>query len=376
MRKIAYIANSRVPSRAANTVHVLNMAAALAGQGGKVLLLARGEPADAGILFDDFGLDPSVDLALLPLGRPGLRDKLRFVMHVRRELARNGIDFAYGRSIYGLLFGVPPTIPLACDLHAWPASRKRQIIESLLFRRSNFSFATCITQALADKYASTYPDIRDRLVVAPCAANLPERVLPDEPRQPNGRPLRVYYVGHLYPGRGIDLILALAMLEPDLQFHIVGGEDSDIAEWAAQASSNVIFHGYVRPAGLAAHYAKADICIAPLQRQVAVAGGRGDTSPWMSPMKLFEYMAFGKPVIVSDLPVIHEVVAPGIDGLLCPPEDVTAWQRAIRLLHGDRKLRERLGEAARRKVSEQHTWARRAARILAEFESRASGGKT
>lgn len=371
MRKIAYVANSRIPSRAANTVHVLNMSSAFASNGHEVTLVARGRPTAAATkLFEDYGLDCRFDLALLPVTRPAFLDRLRFLRHIRRTFARATFDFAYGRSGYGLLAGVPRSVPFAYDLHIFPAGRMQRLLEALLFRRPNFLFATAITRALADKYVLVYPHLRDRILVAPCAATLPPPVPADEARDPG--PPRVYYVGHLYEGRGIDLIVGVARLEPDIEFHIVGGEDSDIAFWRAEAPGNVIFHGYVKPSELTAHYHRADLCIAPHQAKVAPAGG-GDIAPWMSPMKIFEYMAHAKPIVAADLPVIREVVTSGAEGILCPPGDMGAWREAIRSLANDAQLRAKLGKAGRRKLELHYTWERRARSIL-EFAERMMSG--
>lgn len=367
--RIAYVASSRIPSRAANTVHVLNMCAAFTEEGHPVTLIARGDNSRAATVFDDYALPSRFELELLPLTSPGVLDRLRFLRFVRRAFAKRPFDFAYGRSAYGLLGGVPIDIPFAIDLHVFPASARQRWLEALLFRRRNFLFATAITHAVAAKYTSVYPHLRDRILVAPCAASPAE--VTDGPREPG--PFRVYYVGHLYQGRGIDLILEIALGQPDIEFHIVGGEDSDIAFWSAQAPPNVRFHGYVKPAELSTHYRRADVCIAPHGRVVAVAGGGGDIAPWMSPMKIFEYFAHNKAVIAADLPAIREVLVSGIEGLLCPPGDVEAWSAAIRLLSLDAELRDRLGGAAKGRLKREFTWSQRALRIVEAARSQWPG---
>jgi glycosyltransferase involved in cell wall biosynthesis len=358
--QLAYVANSRIPSRAANTVHVLNMSAGFAEEGHSVSLIARGDRSVGPALFEDFSLATRFDVKLLPVTSPAFLDRLRFIRHVRRSLTERPFDFVYGRSCYGLLAGVPWEVPFAYDLHIFPASPLQRRLEALLFRRPNFLFATAITGAIADKYRSTYPHLRDRILVAPCAAAPVQRAT--SRRQPG--PTRVYYVGHLYQGRGIDLILEVARAAADIEFHILGGEEADIRFWGARASENIVFHGYVKPAELPAHYQRADLCIAPHGATVTIAGGGGDIAPWMSPMKIFEYMAHGKALIAADLPALREIVSPGVDGLLCPPGDPEAWLGAIRALSDDAALRSRLGDAARQKLEEHHTWQGRARAIL------------
>lgn len=366
--RLAYVANSKIPSRQANTTHVLNMSAAFAEAGAAVTLIARGDQRDAVKVFDDFALPTRFGIRLQPFLVPWALDRLMFVRHVRRALARNPIDFVYGRSCYGLLGGVPRGVPFAYDVHAFPETRRHRQLEERLFRRANLAFVTAISRALAERYADAYPSLRGRIRLAPCAARIPECSALGLGAREDG-PLRVYYVGHLYPGRGVDLIVELARLEPQIEFHIVGGEDADIAAWSARTPPNLRLHGYVRPSDLPAHYRRADVCIAPHARKVAAAGG-GDISAWMSPMKLFEYMANAKAIVAADLPAIREIIASETDGLLCPPDDVGSWRSALRKLRDDTVLRERLGRAARDRAVACFSWEHRARSILqfaAEF---------
>jgi glycosyltransferase involved in cell wall biosynthesis len=366
--RIAYVANSHIPSRAANTVHVLNMSSAFRGVGAEVSLIARAGGGGEEDVLKEFGLDQSIHLELAPKRRLPFLDKIAFVHFVRTALRRRPVEFAYGRSSYGLLLGVPRSVPVAYEMHTHYPSGRLHRIEARLFRQPNFLFATAISRALAAQYESDHPVLRGRILVAPCAATL--AAPPVAAAAPaSGRPLRVYYVGHLYPGKGAEVVLAAAERMPDVDFHIVGGDDADIAALSARAPSNVTFHGYVAPAGLAAHFAAADVCVAPYQERVAAAGGRGDIGRWMSPMKVFEYMAYGKPIVASDLPVLREVLMPEVNALLCPPNQIEDWCNAIARLRDDPALRKKLADAGRRDVEEKYNWHARAGVILGHARS-------
>src|SRR5690606_20775807 len=102
--------------------------------------------------------------------------------------------------------------------------------------------------------------------------------------------------------------------------------------------------------------------LAPYQAHVQTAGG-GDTAAWMSPIKLFEYMAAGKPILCSDLPVLREIIEDGRNGLLLPVDDVKAWAAALRGLLNAPAERRRLGTAAHIDLLARHTWLERARRI-------------
>lgn len=181
--------------------------------------------------------------------------------------------------------------------------------------------------------------------------------------------LKVGYVGHLYQGRGINLLIELARRCSWLHIHIVGGEPEDVQYWeqASRDLDNVTLHGYVKPAETAAYRRMCDVLVAPYQQVVQVAGKQIDTSKWMSPLKIFEYMATGKAVVCSDLPVLREVLRDGENALLCRPDDVDGWCEAMERLRADVDLRRLLGERAYRDYVEKYTWEQRAARLLSAF---------
>ena len=79
---------------------------------------------------------------------------------------------------------------------------------------------------------------------------------------------------------------------------------------------------------------------------------------------MFEYMAYGKTIVASDLPVLREVLQDGVTAVMVPPEDINAWAMALRALVQDRALMSRLGLAARRLLEKEYTWERRVVRVL------------
>src|SRR5690606_19941153 len=103
-------------------------------------------------------------------------------------------------------------------------------------------------------------------------------------------------------------------------------------------------------------------------QKVSVDGG-GDTTRWMSPMKIFEYMALGLPIVCSDLPVIREILSDGITALLVPPNDPDAWSAALVRLRDEAALAERIARNALQQQRTEFNWVSRAEAIL-EFSRR------
>jgi glycosyltransferase involved in cell wall biosynthesis len=190
---------------------------------------------------------------------------------------------------------------------------------------------------------------------------------PQDARQVLGLPDRFTagYTGHFYAGRGMSLMCEMAQAMPDIHFLWVGGEVEDVTLWrrrlAAQGVKNITLTGFIDNAVLPKYQAACDVLLMPYSRQISGSGG-GNSAEIASPMKMFEYMAAGRAIISSDLPVIHEVLSEQM-AVFCPPDECSAWVRALADLRGNPGKRQDIGLAARQAVSA-YTWQSRAEKAL------------
>jgi glycosyltransferase involved in cell wall biosynthesis len=77
---------------------------------------------------------------------------------------------------------------------------------------------------------------------------------------------------------------------------------------------------------------------------------------WLSPLKLYEYMASGNAIVASAVGQVANVIQDGGNGLLIPPGDATAMTAALKRLIGDPDLRAQLGTHAREYAVQKHSW--------------------
>jgi glycosyltransferase involved in cell wall biosynthesis len=161
------------------------------------------------------------------------------------------------------------------------------------------------------------------------------------------------------------MILEMARRVPEVAFLLVGGEPEEVTKLGDAVQSrglaNVVLTGFVPNAELPCYHAACDAFLMPYQRRVAASSG-GDIARYLSPMKLFEYMACGRPILCSDLPVLREVLNPE-NAVLLPPDDVEAWVNALESLKSDPLRRSTLEARALNEVKS-FTWERRAQHIL------------
>ena len=370
--KLAYLSNSIIPSREANSVHVMKMCQAFAKLGHNVTLVAPavkdGIEPDVTNLFAFYGVQQSFELRKLPWRNVKGRAWI-YGWEAARLASRSAVDAAFGRCLYSCAAAARLGIPTVWDAHMLNFLHRKS--DRLLFRwmiaAPAFKGMTTNCDSLRRCILDEIPQLTHRITVAHNGADaLPEDFTPSDLGN-EGR-LSVGYVGHLYPGKGLEIVREVAAMAPWADFHVVGGREDMVERLRGDPTlpKNLRLHGFVSPARAERLIAAFDVLLAPYQREVQIAGG-GETAAWMSPLKLFSYMAARKAILCSDLPVLREIIQDGRNGLLLPPNDPDSWVTALSRLSSDPTERKRLGTAAHADFLARHTWDQRATRVLGCF---------
>lgn len=179
-----------------------------------------------------------------------------------------------------------------------------------------------------------------------------ERFRPDiAPSRPS--PLfTVGFVGNFRPWHGLDVLADCMGRLQDTRLLAVGdGPERTMLETLKQAELT----GRVRNEDVPALLASMDVAVCPYPD---IAGF------YYSPLKLFEYMAAGVPVVASRIGQIPQIISQGQTGLLVPPGDPAALAEAIKRLKQDQGLSRRIAAAAREQAIAAHSWERVVERIL------------
>lgn len=231
----------------------------------------------------------------------------------------------------------------------------------------------CVSDIAKDHLMKNWDVPADKLVVLPNAVDV-KRFQPDPELGAQTRaslsltahPLLVF-VGSFYQWHDIATLLkAFAVVlktHPDARLILVG--DGTERERMTNLSVDlgiaqaVQFTGFVGREDVVRYVNAADIAVVPVPKM--------EREMWLSPMKLFEYMASGKAVVASAMGQVRDVVKDGGNGLLVPPGDESALAEAVNRLIEDVSLRERLGMQAREDAVRYHSWEQYLSRLEAVF---------
>jgi glycosyltransferase involved in cell wall biosynthesis len=374
--RIACIATSAVPSRTANSVQVMKVCQAFTQLGHEVCLWLPGRNPEISweALSHHYGLKGKFDVVWMRSIRSGRR--YDFCLRAVRAAKRWSAHLVYLWPLQAAAFSSMLGYPTILEVHDRPQGRLGPQLFRRALRGSGLQRLLPITAALEryleEKFRTTLDEPFS--IVSPMGVDL-ERYqdLPDSKGARSTLNLRetftVGYTGHLYPGRGIELLLELARLNPSVAFIWAGGEAAAIERWRKRLweadINNVQLLGFVPNDRLPLVHAACDAFLMPYARRISVSSG-GDTARFASPMKVFEYFAAKRAIISSDLPVLREVLNES-NALLVPPEDVDAWHNALQTLISDSTFRKKLAKQAG-KDADKYSWRNRAQNALAGLE--------
>lgn len=371
--KIVCISTSRIPSDTANSIQVMKACQALVQLGHTVHLLLPGQgAAHWEALAERYGLTSPFEITWMPANPIFKRNDFAWsaAAFARKDQADMIYTWAGQSAVFGLLF----KLPVLFEVHDLPTGHLGPLWFRAFLRLPGRKRLGIITRALYQALQHAFGPVPKReVVIAPNGVDLEQYAgLPDPAQARRSLSLpqapTVLCSGHLYAGRGVELFLELARRFPAASFVWVGGRPEDVAAYRSQAEraqlGNVRFTGFIAQQQLPQYQAAADILLMPYARTIAGSGG-GNSADICSPMKMFDYLAAGRAILTSDLPVFHEVLNPA-NAVFAPPEEAGAWAAALGQLLSDPGLRERLGAQARRDA-QAYTWRTRAERLLAGF---------
>ncbi len=386
--KIAYISHTRFPNEKAHGHQIARVCEALALLKHSVTLVAPGvhneisqDPKKYYHLKQDFPVEhlPTKDALLSPLV-PG-RFAMIFTMKsfrdaLKKHLIENKYDLLYTRSHHVLPALLRFKMPVVIELHAIPKRGTKKFIDLC----KQCKRVVALTSPMRDELVQLGVS-KAKIIVEGDAVDLDRfSKFPQSKKArhhfdvPDGIPV-VGYVGSLVTmdklEKGVDLLIKAMVNLKKTHHHafllVVGGPKDWSEKYRLQAihagltDDNMQFYGPVPHKLIPDAIAACDMCIYPVPKSKHKFFSR-DTSP----LKLFEYLAAGKPIICGDIPPVRDVVSKDCVQFV-EPGSVTSLGGALR----DAIDRPDAGKKRAKKgleVVKKYTWEKRMARILRELK--------
>ena len=395
MQRIVYISNARLPTEKAHGYQICKMCEAFASLGLSVKLMHpyRDNPLKGKSVFEYYGVRPIFEVCTLPNWDVVRLDRLLpdgwfaplFFLHsllwglyAARKAAREVADLYYTREATIAYWLTRMGLPTVYEAHVVPKGAQRWLLKRVA-RRQALRLVVALTSFIREGLVRMgFPE--EKVIVLPDGVdlalfeNLPTK---EECRRILGLPLErpiVGYIGRFQTmgkEKGIPELVEAMRYLPEIDgaeplLLCVGGPMDAVPAYLERA----------RQVGVPERRLKFVDRVPNTQVPLWMRACDVATIPWpwtefsayfTSPLKLFEYMGAGVPIVATDLPSLREVLRHGENAWLVRPSDPKALAEGIRRLLENPELAKRLSRQAREDVR-QYTWERRARAILQSVE--------
>lgn len=356
MRILVVATEILIPDRHGGSTHVGELVTHLREHGETLLLARRGSSGEG----------------LAPIGRPMPRlaalrqaSALANVPAALREAKKFAPDAIYERcTSYGLgavlsrALGVP-------------------LLTMILDQRYSWLSLLQAGRLVATRLDLVPTPVRHKAVKVSWGANA-ELFAPDldasetRARYDLGDDFVVGYSGSFRPWHGVDVLIdaAARLTDRKVRFLLVGDgplrDDLHAQVQRHGLADRFVFTGSLPYAEVPQVLAAADLCVAPfVPDRHGPSKARGFV---LDPLKVFEYLALGKPTITIDAANIRALFTHGEHLRLCPPGDVGALASAIGRVMDDPEPAKQEAAAGRARVLANHTWRAHATHLVELFE--------
>jgi glycosyltransferase involved in cell wall biosynthesis len=367
--KFAYIVNTGLTEGWAHSVQIMNMCKAFSETGAKVMLIIPNRSFLKEDPFEYYKIPKTFFIKKLPCIDLNVGSShpffywLRFISFYISAVVFvwfNHFDILYSRDLYSAPFF--PSIIL--ELHSFP--KNIAFVYKFIFSspKKIIALTSFIKKRLID--AGIF---ENKILVLQSGVDLSKFNNFSGNFEIKGLSQKDFVYGYIGTLRTMgmekgvaDGLRALTLLPPDYKFLVVGGEKYDVEFYKRISlefgvSDRVIFTGKVAYSDISKYAAKCDCFVAPFPENKHY-------NFYMSPLKIFEYMASKKSIIATSLPSIKEVLTDGENAILIPPDNPQVLANAIIRLKENPEFGKKIADQAFLDVSEKYTWKIRAEKII------------
>lgn len=374
--KLIYLANARIPTEKAHGIQIMKMCDAFVSAGVEVELVVakrHNNPLGKQSPFEYYGVPSHFSITKLPLidlASRGIKIKkisapvqnTSFAVSALVRLFSTKDAVIYSRDVFSLFLLSWLKKGLALELHSFP--KKWHGLYRVLLKR--LDHIVVITEQLKKEVVALGIDSSKILVAADgvdlklFTATDDKKTYREKLKLPQDKNI-IMYTGHLYGWKGVyTLAQASRELTDEELIVFVGGTTADqnkLSQFISDNSlKNILLISHKKPEKIPAYLHAADVLVLPNSAEKEIS------RLYTSPMKLFEYMAAGKPIVASDLPSLRDVLSEDIATLVTPDDPQELAQGILETLEDEEVSINKAAQA--REQAQQYSWQARAKKIL------------
>ena len=362
--KICYLANTGMPSTNASAIQIVKMCEAFSKLKNHVILITTN--VSSGNIFDFYNIKTKFEFKKIksfnkfPLG---FKFYLFSILSIMESLKFKP-DIYITRNFFTCLLLVLFKKKTILELHHGLKSESRII--RFIVKNSNFLNSKylvkliAITNHIKNHYSNKYSIKSDKIIILPSGSSIKENYK----YKIKKKKLNIGYFGSLYKSRGLDLIFKLALIDPKNNYYVYGNKKQAKISISKKVERNLYLNNYVSYKRISKILLNMDLLLMPYTSSITVAGDVGDITNFTSPLKLFDYLSVGRPIMCSNFNVLREVIADNKNAIFVKNyKSAFAWKKEItKLINMPTKMK--IISKNNYKLSKKYSHSVRALKIL------------
>ena len=332
--KFCYLSNNAVPSTVASSLQTVRVCEELSLAGNEVYLICPNSskinvsPQNFYNLKNSFNILKINRFKKFPLG---INYYIFSILSVIKSLKFKP-DIYITRNFFTVLILILFRKKIILELHHGIEIESR--ITQFLLRKFNFLRSKkiykflAITNNVKNYYIKKFKINQDKVKISPSCTSLKTKFFFRRKK----RRLNIGYFGSVYRSRGVDIILKLSKIDKKNNYYVYGDNKFYPNINLKNTNNNLKLMGYVQYKKIPMNISNMDILLMPYQSKITAAGDIGDITQFTSPLKLFDYLAAGKFIISTELPVLKEIIKDRKNVFFIKNQaNIYAWKQAIDL---------------------------------------------
>tara|TARA_B100001996_G_scaffold381765_1_gene371900 strand:+ start:886 stop:1977 length:1092 start_codon:yes stop_codon:yes gene_type:complete len=358
MKKFHYVAEINLPSKSAYPLHVLKMCDAFASLKYNVTLIIFYK--NQNLKFKDikkkYNLKNNfkINCAFDKKKNYNFIDRCKFAFYTIKQLEKNSLIIS--RSIITSLYLAYNKVENLLEIHHMP-----QKITKILFFLKNY--------LLKKKYLKFI--LIHKNLIKKLSLNDDKKIVLDDAVDINDFKkvkekikFECVYTGSLLKGKGVEIIEKLAELNPKVSFNIYG-DKSELNSWSNELllKKNIFFKNHVDYYKIPKILKKHKVLLMPYQNKVYGLGTNLELSNFMSPMKMFDYLAAERIILASKLNVYSHILRNNYNSILVDPNNIDSWNINLKKILNSKNLFKKIRRNSLLTATK-NTWLIRASKII------------
>jgi glycosyltransferase involved in cell wall biosynthesis len=339
--KICYLANTAIPSTNASAIQIVKMCEAFAELKNHVILITTN--TSSGNIFNFYKIKTKFKFKKIKYFKKfplGIKFYLFSILSVIESIKFKP-DIYITRNFFTCflltLFKKKTILELHHGLNT-ESRIVRFIVKNYDFLNSKYLIKLiAITNYVKYDYISKYSIKSDKIIILPSGSSIKVNYK----YKINKKKLNIGYFGSLYKSRGLDLIIKLAQIDPRNNYYIYGNKKQVKLSISKKIEKNLYLNDYVPYKKISKILLNMDLLLMPYTSSITVAGDVGDITKYTSPLKLFDYLSVGRPIMCSNFNVLREIITDHKNAIFVKNyKNAFAWKNEItKLMNKPEKMK-------------------------------------